>query len=558
MFYELARKSSSFPDRPLVWSRRATFGLILAILASPYGLSQVQARKVSAESTAAARLKGIRLLHDVEGQAASLPAETRALILLQAAQGYRLEQPERQLGLLREAFRATTNLNSSVPTEAGCPLPSDSCQSQVWLQRRILKELIQLEPREGAKLLLGANPAVRQSLAGDLVAQYVRERDLDRALDLLSQARNEPRFPYWAAAELMNVIPAERADQRVEAFRAAQANYLRFGKSESFVTDRFLSLVTDFGEKLPPAVVKQAIADLLEGSKSANEGSGFQVTLSGSEGVVMFTSDYEYRLFQLLPILKKLDSGAAQQKLREHPEVQAALEQFPDGPRSLRTTNVDVVQLAEKPGRNTARNDDIAPDAGRDQSSSTSEEPKLGLARAMALPEWSSSGPGSSSPRATALKAVATAALRNDPDTARSAAAELLKLAGQMNPADSGSTLIRVAGIYLALDEPEKARGPLESAQKVAEALYARDTDSSDPNQVMKAFWPSTHLWWGLIRASAEISPQAAERVIASIPDPEIRALQKARLGSALLGVPGGLEQALERHRDGKTRIAAY
>jgi hypothetical protein len=535
------------------------FGFVLAALASPCASAQIQARKVSAESVAAARQKGIRLLHDVEVQAASMPAEMRALILLQAAQGYRLGQPERQLGLLRDAFRATLSINNSAPAEAGCLLPDDYCQNQIWLQTRILKELIQLDPREAAKLQMEANPAVRQSLGGDLVAQYVRERDFDRALELLSQTSDEPRFPYWAAAELMNVIPADRADQRTAAFRAAQANYLRFGKSESFVTDRFLSLVTDFGEKLPPTVVQQAMADLLEGSKSANEASGFQVTLSGSEGVVMFTSDYEYRLFQLLPILKKLDPGAAQLKLREHPEVQAALEQFPDGPRSLRSKNVDVVQLAEKQGRNPARIDGIASDEARDQAGGgAGEDPKLALAQAMALPEWSSAGPGSSSPRATALKSVASAALGTDPETARSAAAELLKLAGQMNPADSGSTLVRIAGIFLALDEPEKAKGPLESAQRVAEVLYARDTDISDPNQVMKAFWPSTHLWWGLIRASAEISPQAAERVIASIPDPEIRALQKANLGSALLGVPGGLEQALERHRDGKTRIAAY
>jgi hypothetical protein len=561
MSNELTRKESPFPNWPQVWSRRFVYIGMCVVLSAVSSLPQVPPTKVSAETSTAAHQKGIRLLHEVEAQATSLPPEMRAFVLLQSAQGYRHAEPERQLSLLHDAFLATREIKPAARPDTSCPLPNDYCQTQVWLQTRILKELLQLDPREAAKLQPEASASVRQSLEGDLVAQYVRERDFERALDLLAQSSSEPRFPYWAAAELMNALPADHADQRTTAFRAAQANYLRFGASESFVTDRFLSLVADFGEKLPPTMVKQAITDLLEGAKAPSEATRFQVTLSGSEGVVMFTSDYEYRLFQLLPILKKLDPAMAQLKLKEHPEVQAALEQFPDGPKSLRSNDVDVVQLAQKESaqRSPGQAGIAAAEETEDQASSrTNKDPKGAFAKAMSLPEWSSAGPGSYSPRAEALKPVATAALHSDPDTARNAASELMKLAGQMNPADSGSTLVQVAGIYLALDESEKARGPLASAQKVAEVLYARDTDISDPNQVMKAFWPSTHLWWGLIRASAEISPQSAERVISSIPDAEIRALQRANLGSTLLGVPDGLEQALERHRDGRTRIAAY
>ena len=55
------------------------------------------------------------------------------------------------------------------------------------------------------------------------------------------------------------------------------------------------------------------------------------------KGAVSLNSLYRYRLFQLLPVLQRLDKSKAEQLLQENPSLKGPLEQYPDGMRSLDT-----------------------------------------------------------------------------------------------------------------------------------------------------------------------------------------------------------------------------
>jgi hypothetical protein len=95
---------------------------------------------------------------------------------------------------------------------------------------------------------------------------------------------------------------------------------------------------------------------------------------------------------------------------------------------------------------------------------------------------------------------------------------------------------------YLKLGNTESAKKVVDQGVKLAEKLYATDTDANDPNQAFKAMWPSTSAWGRFIALATRISPQTALQAINSIPDPEIQALETIALADSLLGAPRGME----------------
>ena len=99
-----------------------------------------------------------------------------------------------------------------------------------------------------------------------------------------------------------------------------------------------------------------------------------------------------------------------------------------------------------------------------------------------------------------------------------------------------------------------------EGASNSLEKLYARDADIADPNEVIKAKWPSANAWWRLVGLAARISPAFASQVLAEIPDPEIATLAKVEFGKTLLGSASDVLplRAQERHRDGVYRVVDF
>lgn len=82
------------------------------------------------------------------------------------------------------------------------------------------------------------------------------------------------------------------------------------------------------------------------------------------------------------------------------------------------------------------------------------------------------------------------------------------------------------------------AESTIREALQIAEKLYAKDSDTEDPNLAFKGAWPSTNEWRHCVQIAARFSPVKAEEIIAGIRDPEIATFQKVYFADALVGVP--------------------
>jgi hypothetical protein len=63
------------------------------------------------------------------------------------------------------------------------------------------------------------------------------------------------------------------------------------------------------------------------------------------------------------------------------------------------------------------------------------------------------------------------------------------------------------------------------------------DSDDDDPNQAMKAFWPSTSLALELVTARAKMSPDEVWTIIHSIADPALRLICQVAFAEKILNV---------------------
>ena len=105
---------------------------------------------------------------------------------------------------------------------------------------------------------------------------------------------------------------------------------------------------------------------------------------------------------------------------------------------------------------------------------------------------------------------------------------------------------------YVEVGDLEEARNSIKDLMKLADKLYARDTDSSDPNLLFKGFWPSTALWRRCVQFAAKVSPEFAEEMLAQVPDPEIAGFERVTYGAALAGAPPFSASIIEWHKGGR------
>ncbi len=294
--------------------------------------------------------------------------------------------------------------------------------------------------------------------------------------------------------------------------------------------------------KVPPAIVLEAVNKILELAKSDDSHSHFSLT-TGQGGVVL-NSPYEYRLFQLLPVLQELDKDKAEELLRDNAETKAKLAKYPQGMQSLippgqthsyyssGITDGDSPQAADSAARDQVqaqiqqRMDQVLAESQKD--------PTQALADALGLPVQGEHG----SPRAEVLLRIAEGAVKKKPSVAKSALDEILKIQDQLTPAEIAD-LASLPKIYLDLGDDDGAKKAVKVLLKAAEKLYAHDIDADDPNKAFKGTWPSSDLWRKCVQAAARMSSAFAEEIISAIPDPEIAAAQKVAFASSLLGVSG-------------------
>ncbi len=95
--------------------------------------------------------------------------------------------------------------------------------------------------------------------------------------------------------------------------------------------DDFGSMIVRFWQHLAPPVVLQAISQVLDGAQSNKSA----ISLGSGSNRVSFNNEYQYRVFEFLPILGEMDSDQADRLPHDSPEAQAQVKDFPNGIQSL-------------------------------------------------------------------------------------------------------------------------------------------------------------------------------------------------------------------------------
>jgi hypothetical protein len=334
------------------------------------------------------------------------------------------------------------------------------------------------------------------------------------------------------------------------------------------------SMVVRFWRGLPPSVVMEAIDVVLEKSKDADTDLGrVQIGIETRKGGVLnFSSSYEYRLFQVLPVLEELDHERAERLLSENSNAKNALDQYSRGRQPVDAANRDTAAtkddragqirsmyflrgrensgfIAEKQAREAAvrelrrRMSAIEEEAAKD--------PKQALVDASNIPQ---TGPDDNeSPRVVCLERLARVLAKKSPFVAKSALDEARKNLDGYAPYDRGETLANEAELYLLIEDVDSAKKVLEEAAKAAEKLYASDSDERDPNVAFKGTWPSAAVWRHCVRVATRFSPQLAEQLIGGIQDTDIAEFERVAYGSALLGESNDFAIVRDvRKRDGE------
>jgi hypothetical protein len=469
-------------------------------------------------------------------RARGLEPGMRAFTLLLASLGLQKCAPQKVRATLIDAFMASVAL-------------SDADAAKTALQSTALRKLLRLDEPTVEQLMPQADPEARAEIQGAMVTRAVDRKDFDRALSLLNQIPSDQDYPYAAATQLILRLPAGHQAEKRAIFVNAVAHD-REHSSLGVWGDDLSGMVVRFWRDFPPELVLDAIDQMLDHSKTDNT----QIFMKASSGPINFDNVYQYRLFELLPVLRELDPFKAEQ-LSNDPQVQAQLNKYPNGLQSLDPTVRDTpLRKGEEPavqgllttspgvfGRvlqdwhssqsYQRQTDEIQKQAG--------DDPRQAIATAATLPVQA----GHAVPRSETLLSIAQMGWKKNPSASKEALEQMADSLKKVDPAMYGEVGLHIQycwseGVQLAnnMKDTDLAKSLLQEGMEQAERWKSVDGHDNDPNLALKAWWPSVALFSALLKAAAHISPQTALELIRKFQDPDLFTLFQIRLANDRLG----------------------
>ena len=520
------------------------------------------------------------MIESVMAKAAALEPPMRSFVLDSAASGLKRCAPGKVRPALVDAFTATLEIPereeqyvqqwetyaSMGPPDPAMITARTNLETKRDLQLSALTDLLTIDEATAESLLPQSEPDVRQLLSRQIISRAANARKFDLALRFLNQFPPGQGFPYGAATELMLLLPTERNAQKQEIFQRAMASD-REAYALVIGGDDFVSMIVRFWQRLPPAMVLGAIRQVLDEAQSDKS----PITLLSASAGVSFNSAYEYRIFELLPILRELDNAEADKLLETSVQARTQLQRLPNGVQSLDPTIRDtalkngersdvrgmvgtqglghMLQQAKGADMYNARLQEIVHMAEAD--------PRRAIAAAASL----SNSAAHTDLRGEALLAIARVTMRSNPSAARDALEQMIESLKDVNAFRSHRGLTscweEAIDISVQIGEIELAKRLLKSGLEQAEKLRARDADEDDPNIALKAAWPSAFAFSRLVLAASQISPQTALDAVTEVSDPELQLLCEIRLANKRLGVPSGRSTITTRKKSSSRDSAA-
>lgn len=522
-----------------------------------------QARSAPAKPTPEQQKRGMQMLSVAEAEAGGLQGGMRAYALLQIARAYERTDKAKALDLLEGAFTATREIDDD-----------GRLQTRGSLQEDILKQMVPLAPERVDELLTQIDPGRKAAVLESLLTSYEKNKQLDHAVEVIYRIAGDGEFPYGAAQRVLAAMPdEERSTQLPQLFNMAFASFRDHPNKNGMMFSRgdFASFVQSFWKQLPRDQVKAAVHEILKQAENAGQGDGARgatpVSFSSEKGSASFSSAYQYRLFQMLPVLRAVDEDEADRLLKKNQELQALLKQYPDGMQSLAPQES---QGQPQPGGRrrgpgggggggSMMMVGSGPGAG-DAGARMQEFQRMSkiMAEADKNPEQAvtdAAGISDKGMRANALVGIARASWKQKPSSARSALRQAIELAPELEPELQGMVFAGATDIYVKMEDTDTAKKVIEKHLAAAEKMYKADSNADDPNKALKAYWPSTNAYKNALRAAGQISPAWAMTLLKEVSDPEVKVAAEVALAGAWLKVPVGRTQTVTS-RGGSTSMS--
>jgi tetratricopeptide (TPR) repeat protein len=363
---------------------------------------------------------------------------------------------------------------------------------------------------------------------------YSKTRQLGRANELVMSTAQETEMPYEIASDLMSLLSDGHPDEIRTLFLSSLASFRNHTHYQIKSSGDFPGMEVKFGSQLPPALVRDAADEVLSQARKADEKFGavrMNSEITSSQGVARFHSVYEFRLFQLMPVLMRLDPEEAKKLLQGSNEVRTSLSKYPNGLNSLGSDEGSKVNFVLTAG---AGDDESGPSSLEIQraaqiSSEAQQHPQDALAKASTLsPDLS----------VDVYIDIARATKKQEPAVALTALEKAKGLVDKLDLLDQLPSIQTIASLYLQLGKTELAKDSLEQALRLAMNLYRKDVDAKDPDQAPKAFWPSTNAYRGILIKAQKIDEVWATTLLKEIPDDGIRVFGQIAIASARSNLP--------------------
>lgn len=550
-------------------------------------------REPQPKATPEEKKLGTQLLQRAETEAAGLQGGMRAYALLQVARGYEQSDRPKTIHLLQNAFTATRVVDD------------DKLRTRNKLQRQILSEMVRLVPDKVDDYLPQIDPSVRKDVLEALLSHYQKEKQLDHAIDLVYNISRQSEFPYAVASRLIHELPADQNAEVMQLFNTALGSFRDHKPADSSSdctdtqhcgsADAFAGAMArmglgadDFGEfilrnwkRAPAPLVKEAILEVLSRAEemAKQQPAGFNhpstIAMTSDKGSVRFTSNYEYRLFQLLPVLKHVDPDEADRLLKKHEDAEPLLAKYPEGAASfMPSENTGDASGDSTTGRGS--------DSGSGGRAKAPGKPPSGMAFALGAPIDMKRNMGlqidemekaakigadaadhpqqalanaatiqNKSFRAQALMGIARVNVKKNPSVANDALSRAIDLVPDL-PEPGGQMFImrEAANLYLQMDETDSAKKVVEQGLEFADKAYKDDANADDPNRALKAYWPSTEGYRSMLRVASKISPRWAASLLKDIDDPDVKVTAEAAMALQYMGMPAGRTEVVTSKKD--------
>ncbi len=513
----------------------------------------VAAKKKTSVEQAQQEERGRRMLELAEAQAAGLQGGMRAYAFWQLARTYQRSDKAKALELLEGAMTATRDMEDG----------NQRNRTRTTLQQQVLQDMVPLAPQHAEELLGLVEADSREPVLNALLGYYEKNNDLDHGMELVYRIGQEKEIPYQAAGRIMAALPPERSGDLLQLFTVAFASYRDHQHTELAMggTD-FASLVVQFWQKLPANLTHDAIDEVL---KQASAVKDAHLSMSNEKGAAAFNSYYDYRLFQLLPVLRNIDESEANELLKKNQEMKAMLAKYPEGlgtfaPNMAGPPPPAGAQPEKRGGTGLGMGTSMAVSSGGARLSGADsmmlqqqqankilndaeEHPDAAIGQAALLPNVDM--------RANVYQMIARAVAKKSPSTARTALDKALSIVDQVQPMQQVGIVRSAAELYLQMGEIEDAKKTVERGFKIADRLLATDTNADDPNQALKAYWPSAEAWRSFTRLAGQISPTWAMAQIDDIQDPEMKVMAQTALAQQWLDVTRGGTTVMSQTKKG-------